>query len=100
MMNASSIVLCIYLVFFLMIRRALRSTRTDTIFPYTTLFRSLLAPDYLKDEVTVEDDHLAKPWTWTWTFRKMKDYKLQEYVCEDNREYVDEQGNQIGRAHV
>jgi hypothetical protein len=24
----------------------------------------------------------------------MKDYKLQEYVCEDNREYVDAQGNQ------
>src|SRR3546814_11247193 len=31
-------------VFFLMIRRPPRSTRTDTLFPYTTLFRSL-APD-------------------------------------------------------
>src|SRR3546814_15054905 len=30
-------VLC---VFFLMIRRPPRSTRTDTLFPYTTLFRS------------------------------------------------------------
>src|SRR3546814_11382706 len=29
-------------VFFLMIRRPPRSTRTDTLFPYTTLFRSLL----------------------------------------------------------
>src|SRR3546814_14141316 len=29
------------LVFFLMIRRPPRSTRTDTLFPYTTLFRSL-----------------------------------------------------------
>src|SRR3546814_2081066 len=28
-------------VFFLMIRRPPRSTRTDTLFPYTTLFRSL-----------------------------------------------------------
>src|SRR3546814_2634456 len=27
-------------VFFLMIRRPTRSTRTDTLFPYTTLFRS------------------------------------------------------------
>src|SRR3546814_6558834 len=27
-----------------MIRRPPRSTRTDTLFPYTTLFRSLLAP--------------------------------------------------------
>src|SRR3546814_4163091 len=31
--------LCIHL-FFLMIRRPPRSTRTDTLFPYTTLFRS------------------------------------------------------------
>src|SRR3546814_15615930 len=28
-------------LFFLMIRRPPRSTRTDTLFPYTTLFRSL-----------------------------------------------------------
>src|SRR3546814_10477439 len=28
-------------VFFLMIRRPPRSTRTDTLFPYTTLFRSV-----------------------------------------------------------
>src|SRR3546814_2158599 len=30
--------------FFLMIRRPPRSTRTDTLFPYTTLFRSLSGP--------------------------------------------------------
>src|SRR3546814_6632167 len=30
------------LLFFLMIRRPPRSTRTDTLFPYTTLFRSAL----------------------------------------------------------
>src|SRR3546814_21059479 len=28
-------------IFFLMLRRPPRSTRTDTLFPYTTLFRSL-----------------------------------------------------------
>src|SRR3546814_12892411 len=28
--------------FFVMVRRPPRSTRTDTLFPYTTLFRSLL----------------------------------------------------------
>src|SRR3546814_16603008 len=32
--------LCIQCVFFVMIRRPPRSTRTDTLFPYTTLFRS------------------------------------------------------------
>src|SRR3546814_14571476 len=31
--------------FFLMIRRPPRSTRTDTLFPYTTLFRSRFRPD-------------------------------------------------------
>src|SRR3546814_15629570 len=46
------LLLCVVLVllslsflcfFFLMIRRPPRSTRTDTLFPYTTLFRSLSA---------------------------------------------------------
>src|SRR3546814_2368107 len=32
--------LLFYFFFFLMIRRPPRSTRTDTLFPYTTLFRS------------------------------------------------------------
>src|SRR3546814_2274494 len=31
--------------FFLMIRRPPRSTRTDTLFPYTTLFRSAAVPN-------------------------------------------------------
>src|SRR3546814_4963375 len=31
----------VWLYFFLMIRRPPRSTRTDTLFPYTTLFRSV-----------------------------------------------------------
>src|SRR3546814_14012882 len=37
------LLLGVYLFFFfLMIRRPPRSTRTDTLFPYTTLFRSVL----------------------------------------------------------
>src|SRR3546814_9160593 len=32
--------MCLVCVFFLMIRRPPRSTRTDTLFPYTTLVRS------------------------------------------------------------
>src|SRR3546814_14691885 len=34
-------VLSVVFVFFLMIRRPPRPTRTDTLFPYTTLFRSV-----------------------------------------------------------
>src|SRR3546814_15308705 len=37
------IILYFFFVFFLMIRRPPRSTRTDTLFPYTTLFRSFQA---------------------------------------------------------
>src|SRR3546814_6543188 len=33
------VLIIVTLVFFLMIRRPPRSTRTDTLFPYTTLFR-------------------------------------------------------------
>src|SRR3546814_8219569 len=33
------------MIFFLMLRRPPRSTRTDTLFPYTTLFRAPGAPD-------------------------------------------------------
>src|SRR3546814_11672785 len=60
-----------FFVFFLMIRRPPRSTRTDTLFPYTTLFRSRMgavalhlvggrrehrAPDRLHhDRVVLED---------------------------------------------
>src|SRR3546814_18187791 len=39
--------------FFLMIRRPPRSTRTDTLFPYTTLFRS---DPFTRDGDAVEDD--------------------------------------------
>src|SRR3546814_15677921 len=38
--NVISYVVCVFSVFLLMIRRPPRSTRTDTLFPYTTLFRS------------------------------------------------------------
>src|SRR3546814_4995134 len=36
----NSMLLFSFVIFFLMIRRPPRSTRTDTLFPYTTLFRS------------------------------------------------------------
>jgi len=53
---------------------------------------TLLAPDMLKNEIVVEDEYLAEPWAYSYTYRRMPGYKLLEYVCEDNRDYVDEQG--------
>src|SRR3546814_2188871 len=43
------------LFFFLMIRRPPRSTRTDTLFPYTTLFRSARAARRLHVVRTADD---------------------------------------------
>src|SRR3546814_18695824 len=45
----------VYSVFFLIIRRPPRSTRTDTLFPYTTLFRSVADFTIKLDEITGED---------------------------------------------
>src|SRR3546814_16511677 len=44
MMKLSYVVFCDF--FFVMIRRPPRSTRTDTLFPYTTLFRSAITADF------------------------------------------------------
>src|SRR3546814_8218473 len=43
--------LSILVFFFLMIRRPPRSTRTDTLFPYTTLFRSQARHGVVADRV-------------------------------------------------
>src|SRR3546814_7096980 len=45
-----------------MIRRPPRSTRTDTLFPYTTLFRSQPAPG---DEDTDLQQMFGSVWEWT-----------------------------------
>src|SRR3546814_15091753 len=55
-----------------MIRRPPRSTRTDTLFPYTTLFRSLTAPAVGAQSTAEADDEVLaeaalletalKPW--------------------------------------
>src|SRR3546814_17962065 len=44
---------CFFLFFLLMIRRPPRSTRTDTLFPYTTLFRSAIG--------VADEDAVAAP---------------------------------------
>ena len=53
----------------------------------------LVAPGVLHDQVTIDDPVvLEKPVTFTYAYRKMPGYKMVEFVCENNREYVDEQG--------
>jgi hypothetical protein len=49
----------------------------------------LVAPDYLHDQITIEDPiALEKPLTYTLAYRRMPNYKMVEFVCENNREYV------------
>src|SRR3546814_5677771 len=47
--------------FFLMIRRPPRSTRTDTLFPYTTLFRSTRAKSGIPEGLRRRSAYLTHP---------------------------------------
>jgi hypothetical protein len=50
----------------------------------------LINAEMLENQVTVEDpEYLTKPWTWTWMYKRWPGYKIQEYVCEDNRYFED-----------
>src|SRR5215468_4591746 len=56
---------------------------------------SLGANGIMRDDITVEDPAvLEKPWMFTFGYRRMQDYQLLEYICEDNREYADDKGVQ------
>ena len=53
----------------------------------------LRTPDMLHDQITIEDPVvLEKPVVYTLTYRRMPGYKMVEFVCENNREYVDDKG--------
>src|SRR3546814_19598583 len=97
-LNLSYCVVCFWCFFFLMIRRPPRSTRTDTLFPYTTRFRS----EKLEAQQRAEQAE-----------RKAIDDALLA-VAEERKRQADEQARQeaeakareadiahkIGRAHV
>src|SRR3546814_17124524 len=101
----------IFSLFFLMIRRPPRSTRTDTLFPYTTLFRSGLVsnPDVFKQIVqgvpasevqTLIGDPLGKTsgsqgpeWNYNFTLLlpRSENYMVCQYkVVFDGKEQVKE----------
>lgn len=46
--------------------------------------------DHFENEVTVQDpEFLTGPWQWKWVYQRRPNYKMYEYVCEDNREFAD-----------
>lgn len=52
-----------------------------------------VAPDILHDQITIDDPVvLEKPVTYTLAYRLEPDYEMVEFVCDNNREYVDENG--------
>src|SRR3546814_12302615 len=72
---------------FLMIRRPPRSTRTDTLFPYTTLFRSRsldgVPPEQITDEVLEEIWHqLARMRAVRLAHRDLRLARSEEHTSE------------------
>ena len=50
----------------------------------------LVNNEILENQVTIEDpEFLTKPWTWTWMYKRWPGYRIEEYVCEDNRYFAD-----------
>jgi hypothetical protein len=50
----------------------------------------LVNDEILENQVTIDDpEYLTKPWTWTWMYKRWPTYKIEEYVCEDNRYFED-----------
>jgi hypothetical protein len=53
----------------------------------------LVAPDVLHDQIKMEDPVvLEKPYVYTLAYKRIPDYEMVEFVCDNNREYVDENG--------
>src|SRR3546814_7781613 len=58
-------------ILFLLLRRPPRSTRTDTLFPYTTLFRSVRAESW-KHQFSIDDK----------TYEREPDFRSEEHTSE------------------
>jgi hypothetical protein len=53
----------------------------------------LTGPDLLENQVTIDDpEFLAKPYTFTFGYRRMPDYRIMEYICDNNRNRFDADG--------
>ncbi len=48
------------------------------------------SPNTFEDKMTITDpEYLTEPWTFTYHYKRKPDYKMNEFVCENNREYQD-----------
>src|SRR3546814_267050 len=77
-----------------MIRRPPRSTRTDTLFPYTTLFRS--AHSFTgRDDWDSQPFEMTKAWRLVW---QNQGSLLTVELRAEQGEMLDVIGNQIGQG--
>jgi hypothetical protein len=66
-----------------------RNTPHSTRLRITERFRAVGA-EMLENQVTVTDpEFLTGPWSWTWMYKRWPTYRIEEYVCEDNRYFED-----------
>src|SRR3546814_11500709 len=96
-------------VFVLMVRRPTRSTRTDTLFPYTTLFRSLFSA--MIDSRRIPKAIAAGGYVEHVQQRQLPDVEGEQQqertgaripgsIDASRRLTPERAGGQIGRAHV
>ena len=53
----------------------------------------LVTADVLHDRITIDDPVvLEQPVTYTLAYRRMPNYEMVEFVCDNNREYIDDKG--------
>src|SRR3546814_8245267 len=77
--------------FFLMIRRPPRSTRTDTLFPYTTLFRSCAFSTSRAGPLRLPGGSSSRSWQSGWSpgrdkrsWRKWKHWRIRNGRSEEH----------------
>jgi hypothetical protein len=53
----------------------------------------MITPDVMHDQITIDDPVvLEKPMVYTLAYKRLPNYEMVEFVCDNNREYVDEKG--------
>lgn len=53
----------------------------------------LVSPDRLENQIRIEDSaFLNKPYDFTFGYRRLKDYRIIEHICDNNRWQVEEDG--------
>src|SRR3546814_19536198 len=88
----------IVLFFFLMIRRPPRSTRTDTLFPYTTLFRSVSRKDMLNG-VAVRAASVVYEWVSSVTALRSRGAVSVIEIGARVREFSDRKSTRLNSSH-